>query len=173
MGIRPHDPADTSNYYLFATSPALEIEGSSQDDAVYLGMEGLPQGSYDILILVYNSSNTETPVVQALSEDDEDLGDIPLELTTTDVGLAIYDVFWTEEVDHDGDGYKSEASLVVDADVNYTVSSTVFLGIFGKLSSASAYDLLAVSDTFSVTGNSGNDARKFRITSSVYLKFAE
>ena len=166
VGIRPHDPADTSNYYLFASSPALTIEGSTQDDAVYLKMEGLPQGSYDILILVYNSSDLETPVVQALPEDDEDLGAVPIELTSTDVGLAIYDVFWVEEVDNDADGYKSEAVMVVDLNANYNVSSSVFLGIFGKLTSASNYELMAISDTFTVAGNSSNDAVGFRFTNT-------
>ena len=162
IGIRVHDPADTLLYYLYATSPTIAIDGSSQDDAVYLGIGDLPQSGFDFLILVYRSSDIENPIAEAIPQTHADLGNVPFEIGSTDAGLEIFDVFWADNVDNDGDGYSSEAVMGVDVDVSAGFSSVAYLAIYSKLTSASSYNLITVTDTFTVNGASSGDAVGFR-----------
>jgi hypothetical protein len=164
VGIRVHDPADTALFYLYATSPVIPIEGNSQDDARSLGIADLPQGAFDFLILVYRSSDTEIPVAEANPETHSALKNVPFEIESTDAGLEIFDVFHLDFVDHDGDGYASELYMGVDVDVSVGFSSVAFLAIFSKESSESDYQLLSVTDTFTVVGESSDDAVGFQLT---------
>ena len=164
VGIRVHDPVDTLLYSLYATSPTITIDGSSQDDAVYLGIDDLLQSGFDFLILVYRSSDTENPIAEATPQTHADLGNVPFEIGSTDAGLEIFDVFWVDYVDNDGDGYNSEALMGVDVDVSAGWSSVAYLAIYSKLTSASTYSHITDTDTFTVNGASSGDAVGFRFT---------
>ncbi len=163
VGIRVHDPADTSYYYLYATSPVISVDGSSEEDARYLGIDNLPQSGFDFLILAYKSSDMDNPIAEAAPQTHSVLGNVPFEIANTDASLEIFDVFWADNVDKDGDGFSSEALMGVDVDVLYGMNSVAFLAIYSKLSSASTYNLITVSDTFTVSGESSGDAVGFRL----------
>ncbi len=84
--------------------------------------------------------------------------DILIEESITDAALTIYDAYWDNVVDNDEDGYASQADLVVDVDVNLGVTTYVYLVIYQKSYSSGTYSLLAVTETFTITGANPADA---------------
>ena len=169
IGVRFTDPLDTASYYLYLESSSFVIDGATADDAVYISAgypnDELPEGSFDFLIQVCAQSDPEKVLVELSPANDDNLSnvltDIPLEESFTDAGLAIYDAYWT---DNDGDSYASEATLVVDVDVNVGNTSDVFLVIYQKNYTSGSYSVLAVSEVFTVSGSSSEDAMGFVLT---------
>ena len=172
IGVRFTDPLDTAGYYLYLESGSLVIDGTTTEDAVYIAVgypnDELPEGGFDFLIQVCAQSDPEKVLVELSPANDDNLSnvltDIPLEESFTDAGLAIYDAYWTGWTDNDGDSYASEATLVVDVDVNVGNTSDVFLVIYQKNYTSGSYSVLAVSEVFTVSGSSSEDAMGFVLT---------
>ena len=160
------DPLDTAGYWNYMESTVFSINGTTSDDAVYISVglpnDELPEWSYDFWILVYKESDPENPILEMASYNDDNYGDvltdIPIEESITDAALTIYDAYWDEVIDNDEDGYASQADLVVDVDVNLGVTTYVYLVISQKSYSSSTYSLLAVTETFTITGANPADA---------------
>jgi hypothetical protein len=114
------------------------------------------------MIWVYKQSDPDNPILELASYNDDNfdnvLTDVPLEEDITDAALTIYDAYFDNAVDNDQDGYASEADLVVDVDVNRGVQTNVYLVIYQKLYNSSSYNLLAVTEIFTINGASSADA---------------
>jgi hypothetical protein len=162
IGVRLHDPADTAGYYMYFQSPPFDIGGEGSDDAVYAGIGDpnpeLPQAEWDFAVLIYLSSNTEDPVIGFDLNNVPDLGQIAMEEVVTDGGILIYDAWWQNQMDIDGDGYFSQAMLGVDVDVPSGSTANVYLDLFAKTSVSSSYLYFGSTNTFSVDGESETDA---------------
>jgi hypothetical protein len=76
----------------------------------------------------------------------------------TDGGIIIYDAWWYDEDDVDGDGYFSKAKLGVDVDVPSGSTADVFLDLYVKTSTSSNYTYYGSTDLFTIDGDSENDA---------------
>jgi hypothetical protein len=170
VGVRVYDPLDTASYFLYMESEGFSIDGSIPDDAFFIAIGSpnteLPEGSFDFLIWVFKQSDRENPILELASHNDDNFGevlsDIPIEESSTDAVLTIYDAYFDQAIDVDGDGYASQADLIVDVDVNLGRISTVFLAIYQKISSSSSYSLWGVTETFTVEGFS-DDARAITV----------
>jgi len=80
------------------------------------------------------------------------------------LSATIYDAWWSNEIDHDGDGYKSHAWLIWDPDVSGGSGSlTVFEKIYYKLSSSGSWTLLITTSNHTITGTSTSDAQYITI----------
>lgn len=169
LGARVSDPLDTATYYLYFESVDFKISGTGSGDGKYISIGSpnleISMGAYDFLLEVYFSSNPNTRIAHASKTDDPDMGNIWIEEASTDVlqELEIYDAYWTNGVDNDGDGYYSQQDLIVDVDVNFG-SANIYLEIFVRPTGTTAYNLAATTNIFSITGNSSGDA----ISTTIY-----
>lgn len=160
------DPLDTAGYWTYMESTVFSINGSTSDDAVYISVgspnDELTEDSYDFMIWVYQESDPDNPILELASYNDDNfdnaLTNIQIEESITDAALTIYDSYWDDVVDNDEDGYASQANLVVDVDVNLGVTTYVYLVIYQKSYSSSSYSLLAVTETFPISGTNSTDA---------------
>jgi hypothetical protein len=163
IGYRIYDPVDTAGYYEYFYSNPFFIEGSTNEDAVYLvlGLDAdqLPQAGYDFIIQALSTTDPGAVFAEASATTHQSLVNIPIEETRTDVGLSIYSVLWDLDnlVDLDGDEYFTEAALIVDVDVN-SGSTDVYLAIYSRPSGTSSYTLYAVTEDFSIFEDDGDDA---------------
>lgn len=88
VGVRYTDPLDTATYYIYFESVNYTIHSDSQDDAVYISL-GAPNmelfhGSYDFLIQVYLSSNTDFIAAEESATTNSVLSGIKLETSQED-----------------------------------------------------------------------------------------
>ena len=74
------------------------------------------------------------------------MSNVPLEESTTDFSLYIYDADWDNQTDNDNDDFYSAQDLVVDVDISDGSTAEIFLEIYHAV----AYQLsLIVSIAFS------------------------
>lgn len=70
----------------------------------------------------------------------------------------IYQAWWTDEVDNDGDGYIQSARLTWDPDVEGSSGSlSVFEKIYYKLSTSGTWSLLTTTQPHTITGQVGDE----------------
>jgi hypothetical protein len=177
LGIRVYDPEDTSTtYYQYLESDNFSIGGTGNEDArfIYIGLpnDELLMASYDFLLQVFVAGSNENnpPNAQATLSDFPELGNVPIEESTTDFNLNIYDALWYNSIDNDGDGYYSQRDLVIDVDKSGsdTVSSDIYLEIYVRQTGTSTYGLLATTSDFNISGTSSSDAVAITITNGVH-----
>ncbi|TFG96857.1 MAG: hypothetical protein E4H13_11660, partial [Calditrichales bacterium] len=152
LGVRFTDPADTSTYFEYFESSPITIEGATSEDAKYVSVglpnTELPQAGYDFLFIVFDAEETDTRLAEISAKDNSLIRNIPIENSATDIAVTIFDAWFGDEVDNDGDGYVSQATLWVDVDEYGYNGAEVFLALYDKLSSASDYELIGLSDPF-------------------------
>jgi hypothetical protein len=77
---------------------------------------------------------------------------------TLDVTATVYEAWWDNEVDTDGDGYKQSARLVWDPDVVGSAGSLdVYEKIYRKVSTSRVWGLVATTTTHTITGTTDAD----------------
>ncbi len=75
------------------------------------------------------------------------------------LSVSIYEAWWTDGFDAEGDGYVQSATLNWDADViGGTGSLNVFIMLYYKPSASSSWTLLTTTATYTITDNSSSDA---------------
>ncbi len=75
------------------------------------------------------------------------------------ITAAIYDAWWTDEYEEDGDGYFRSATLIWDADVvGSTGSLSVYVKLYYKLSNASTFTPVTTTAAYTITSNSSADS---------------
>jgi len=172
VGARFYDPQDTATYYQYFESSDFTVTETGDADAKYVSIgnpnDEFPQGSYDLLINVHDSADPDgNPIAQVSASTHTDLKNVGLEEAATDEGLTIYAAYWETWTDDDGDGYASEAELVVDVDVNDGATAEVFLLLYAKTAASADYILLTDPEdisTFTVTGYGDGDAVSYLMT---------
>ncbi len=162
VGFQYYDQADTAQtYYEYFESVNFTIEGSSEGDAQYINVGNpngeLAQAGYDFLFIVHDASEPDTRLAEASEGDDDDLANIPIELSATDIGVLIYDAWFGDYIDQDGDGYSSKATLFVDADATPGNSGEVQLVLYEKMTGSNDYNFIGLTDAFTVTGEETDD----------------
>ncbi len=170
------DPLDTALYGFYMESVVFTIDGSTDADAKYISIGSpngeLQEGSYDFMIWVFKESDPNNAILELASYNDdvfEDvLTDIPVEESITDAALTIADAYWDNVVDSDQDGYATQADLIVDIDVNLGITTYAYLAIYQKSYSSSSYNLLAVTENFTVNGASSADAVAYTVVDLPY-----
>ncbi len=162
VGIQFYDQADTAQtYYEYIETLNFTVEGSSEDDALYIDI-GKPNGElvqagYDFLFIVHDASEPDTRLAEASDGDDADLSNIPIESSATDIGVTIFDAWFDNYVDQDGDGYNSKATLFVDVDENSGNGAEVQLALYEKTSGSADYNFIGLTDAFTITGEAVED----------------
>jgi hypothetical protein len=162
LGFQVHDDADTAqSYYPYFESANFTVQGTGESDAQYIEIGPsnieLPQGAYDFLFIVFDGSEEDKRLAEVSESDDDDMMNIPIESGATDIGIYIFDAFFEDFVDQDGDGYASLATLWVDVDEEGARGSDVRLALYEKASGAGSYNFLGLTDPFTVTGEAGTD----------------
>jgi hypothetical protein len=71
---------------------------------------------------------------------------------------VIYDTWWEQGIDSNGDGYTEARMLYTDVDATDGGSHTIYLKIYYKLASSSTWSLYFTTPNYLITADSGNDA---------------
>lgn len=159
LAIRFYDSADTATYYELFTTESFTIEGNSSDDALYVDVElpsnAFPATGYDFLFLVFDSKDPIRLLAEMSATDQELLSNVPLEHIDNDVAVTIGNMWISDTVDTDGDGYYS--SFHLNFDLNATGGSKeVFVMLarrFYDPNDTEPYIEYFTSADFTVTGN--------------------
>ncbi|HEV7767035.1 MAG TPA: choice-of-anchor H family protein [Thermoanaerobaculia bacterium] len=160
--------SSSSSWTLLNTSSSFTITGNSSTDTVFIDITGGGHNLYDWRIEVYRTGLTTADAARDATTD-ADLNDYRMETPAEDVAVSatatIFNAWWTDTVDSDGDGYVQSARLNFDADVvGSTGSLMVFFRLYYRLGSASSWTLLSTSGNFTISGNSSADAINTVIT---------
>lgn len=159
LAIRFYDSADTATYYELFTTESFTIEGNSSDDALFVDVElpsnAFPAAGYDFLFLVFDSNDPIQRLAELSATDQELLSNVPLEHIDNDVAVTIGNMWISDTVDTDGDGYYS--SFHLNFDLNATGGSKeVFVMLarrFYDPNDTEPYIEYFTSADFTVTGN--------------------
>jgi hypothetical protein len=166
LAARPYDPSDKDPYFSYFTSADFTVAGNVLD-VKYLNIDNsdafFPQGNYDFLFIVFDSSDPEVRLVEVSASDTPMLRSIPLEPTDTENKIMIWDAWFDDQVDIDGDGYDSEAWLVFDIDEENGSGEDVYIDISYKTSSSQNFVPLVTTEVFTVTG-AADDPRGIEVT---------
>lgn len=73
------------------------------------------------------------------------------------VTYSFADVWWEDEVDPNGNGCPTSATLVWDADVSGSNSKSVMAEVYYRLEGGSTWTLLGTTSCYTITGDSGTD----------------
>ena len=154
--------ATSSTYSLYFTTPNYQITGTSSDDWIWVAI-GLPNPELDHNIYDFKSEAYEaggsTVVASRDADADADLNDESFETASQDVSgiYSVYDCYWGDAVDGDGDGYTRYRKLYSDVDVNDGSTRSIYLKIYRKLATSSTYSLYYTTSNYQITGTSGDD----------------
>jgi hypothetical protein len=124
-----YEKNESGIWVFYYRTPAFSITGSENDPFWVLigGSNGeLGRGSYDFKIVVYNVE-TGQRVASRGPSDDADLNDELFESSAEEqvLSVGINDVFWTNVVDSDGDGYSASR----DMNISLSGLQQVFLSL--------------------------------------------
>jgi hypothetical protein len=168
-------PYSSTAWGLIYTMPSHVITGEAATDARYLDIiSGTARNLYDIRIDVYRSGYS-VPDYSCNDVVDPNLNNVGFEPPTMDLKATVYNAWWTNPVDVDGDGFKRSARLNWDPDVvggNYSLA--VYEKIYYKVYSATAYTLLYTKPVHTITGILTTDGQYLDIgcnTSPNYFDF--
>lgn len=159
LAIRFYDAVDTTTYIELFSSESFTIEGSTDDDALYIDVElpsnALPATGYDFLFLVLDNENPDQRLAEMSATDQELLLNVPLEHIDDDLMITIGNMWVSDTVDTDLDGYNS--SFHFNFDLNATGGSKdVFVMMAARPydpSDADPYFSYFTSSDFTVSGN--------------------
>ena len=156
-------PASSGTYTLYFTTPNFSITGATGNDWIWVAVGSpntqLNQDSYDFYVQVFEAGGT---TVKDYSDQysDADLDNELFETIAQDpagVVYTIWDNYWADAVDMDGDGYTRYRKLYTDVDVNDGSTRSIYLKIWVKPASSGTYTLYFTTPNFSITGATGND----------------
>jgi TATA-box binding protein (TBP) (component of TFIID and TFIIIB) len=152
----------STTYSLYYTTSTFSITGSNSSDAYSVAVGSpnseLANGTYDFRIEVYKSGSS-TLQASWSATDDADLNDENFERASEEAAsetYTVYDAWWANDVDADGDGYTSYRRLTFDIDVS-SGTQTVYARIYYKTYTSTTYSLYFTTANFSITGSSSSD----------------
>jgi hypothetical protein len=177
VGIRFHDVADTASYWELFRTDIIDVK--KDDDPWVLGVDlpsnEYPPAGYDLLFWVIDGDDidvTDPENLRVLAEmsatDQELLSNIPLEHIDDDLLVIITDLWLSDSVDVDEDGYFSSFRLNFNLDVPLG-SKDVFVMLAARYhdpGDTEAYDPYIISQDLNITGND-LDFMYFDIVNSV------
>jgi hypothetical protein len=160
--------ASSSSWTFFMQTSAHTITGTSTSDEQYVGIDGGGHNLYDWKIEIYRSGQSSPDYTRDPSND-TDLNDYKMETAGEDVTATVYNAWWTNEVDSDGDGYKRSARLNWDPDVvGGSGSLSVYEKIYWKLASSSSWTFAIQTSLHTITGTSTSDQQYADVTGGAH-----
>jgi hypothetical protein len=144
----------TEQWKHYYTTGCYTIEGESTDDAYFVTVDNLPRGDYEFQVVLYRCGGSER-TAERDQEDDPDLDNICFESLVT---YSIYDAWWTDEVDKDGDGCRDSGRLAWDADVDEGLTRTVQAHLYYRRSGETAWTYYRSTACYDITGKNRDDA---------------
>jgi hypothetical protein len=161
--------ASNSTWVLAYTTSAHTITGVSTSDQRYVTFTGGTHNPWDWRIEVFRSGVSTYDYARDPSND-TDLNDYKMETAAEDTLKAtIYNAWWSNLVDEDGDGYVRSARLNWDPDVSGgTGSLSVYEKIYYKVASNSTWVLAYTTSAHTITGVSTSDQRYVTFTGGTH-----
>ncbi|OGF22881.1 MAG: hypothetical protein A2V63_12010 [Candidatus Eisenbacteria bacterium RBG_19FT_COMBO_70_11] len=154
-------PTGSATWSYVLTTNCYTITGTSSLDLAWVELSGGP-GDFDFRIDLYECGGS-SPVAVLEPIDDANLHDRCFEPT-----LTIFDAWWTNVVNMDGDGYWERGDLTWDADVVGSGASTsVQARVFYRVAGVSNWTLLGTTNCYTITGDNQLDTYAVRIDSNV------
>ena len=152
-------PTGSASWSYLLTTNCYTITGTSSSDVAWVDLSAAAaQGSFDFAIELYECAGS-SPVATLGPTDVTDLYGRCFE-----PALTIFDAWWTNVVDVDGDGFWESADLTWDADVvGSSAAASVQGSIFYRIAGVSEWTLLGTTNCYTITGNSQLDTYAVRI----------
>ncbi len=147
-------PECTSEWTYYYTTACWTITGEQTDDTYFVTVDNLPRGDYEFSIILYQCGGSD-PVATRDNEDDSDLDNICLESLVT---YSIYDAWWADEKDADGDGCRDSGLLAWDADVDEGLTRSVQGHVYYRLVGEYGWTYYHSTECYDITGKSRDDA---------------
>jgi hypothetical protein len=158
-----------STWTLALTTSTHTITGVSTADQRYIAVTGGTHNPWDWKIEIYRSGVSSFDYVRD-PVNDADLNDYRMETAAEDVLTAtIYNAWWSNAVDEDGDGYVRSARLNWDPNVTGgTGSLSVYEKVYYKVASSSTWVLAYTTAAHTITGVSTADQRYVAFTGGTH-----
>ena len=145
----------TWTYY--SSTTCYDITGKSRDDAYFLNMEGLEPGQYEFIIDLYEC-NGHGKAAERSYENDPDLADQCFDDYVPPPPICrIDDIWWTGEIDEDGDGFYESRTLVCDAYTEQGRSNSVLIKLFYQQVDSDPWMMFGESECYDIEGWSKDD----------------
>jgi len=162
----------SSTWTLLTTTSNHVINGTSTSDKKYVSINSGSHAKWDWKIEIYRSGESSADDSYGPS-DDSNLNDYKMETAAQDGKTAeIWDAWWSNATDTDGDGYVRSARLNWDPDVDVgTGSLTVFEKIYYKRSTSSTWSLLTTTSNHVITGTQTSDKQYVTVNGGNHAKW--
>ncbi len=144
----------TGEWLYYYTTSCWTITGEDRDDTYFVTVDNLPHAGYEFLIILYQCGGGDS-VAKRDNEDDSDLDDRCFESLVT---YSIYDAWWADERDVDGDGCRDSGLLAWDADVDEGMTRSVQGHVYYRLLGETAWTYYHSTVCYDITGKSRDDA---------------
>jgi hypothetical protein len=144
----------TSQWIHYYTTSCWTITGEERGDAYFVTVDNLAHSEYEFSIVLYLCGGSD-PVATRNHEDDEDLDKKCFESLIT---YSIYDAWWTDERDTDGDGCRDGGKLAWDADVDKDITSSVQGHVYYRKVGETSWTYHRSTACYDITGKSRDDA---------------
>jgi len=147
-------PECTEEWRYYYTTSCWTITGENRDDTYFVTVDNLPRGDYEFSIILYQCGGS-IPVTKRDNEDDSDLDNKCFESLIT---YTIYDAWWANEKDADGDGCRDSGMLAWDADVNEGIIRSVQGHVYYRLVGDYSWSYYRSTACYDITGKNRDDA---------------
>lgn len=144
----------TSDWIHYYTTSCWTITGEDRDDTYFVTVDNLPSADYEFSIILYQCGGPDA-VASRNNEDDSDLDNRCFESLVT---YTIYDAWWADENDADGDGCRDSGLLAWDADVDEGLTRSVQGHLYYRPVGGSAWTYYHSTACYDITGKSRDDA---------------
>jgi hypothetical protein len=144
----------TSDWIYYFTTSCWTITGEDTDDTYFVTVDNLPVAEYEFSIILYQCGGSES-VATRDNKDDNDLNNRCFESLVT---YSIYDAWWADESDVDGDGCRDSGKLAWDADVNEGLTRSVQGHVYYRLVGEYAWTYYRSTACYDITGKNRDDA---------------
>ncbi len=144
----------TEEWLYYYTTACWTITGENRDDTYFVTVDNLPRGDYEFSIILYQCGGSD-PVTKRDNEDDSDLDNRCFESLVT---YSIYDAWWADERDVDGDGCRDSGQLAWDADVDEGLTRSVQGHVYYRLAGEYTWTYYSSTACYDITGKSRDDA---------------
>ncbi|MCF7797962.1 MAG: choice-of-anchor H family protein, partial [Candidatus Marinimicrobia bacterium] len=159
-----YKPYLSSTYATYYITGDFTITGYESGDAFWVAMgspnQELAHGIYDFKIEIYDA-NTDQVLVTHGPENDGDLDNISIETAAEDGSssetYSVYNAWWTDAVDNDGDEYPWYRKLNMDIDCS-SGTHNIYVKVLYKYATSSTWTEYFETGVFAITEYQTGDA---------------
>lgn len=147
-------PECSKEWQYYHTTACWTITGEDRDDTYFVTVDNLPAGNYEFSIFLYQCGAPDV-VAARDNEDDSDLDNRCFESLVT---YSIFDAWWADESDADGDGCRDSGRLAWDADVDEGITSSVQCHVYYRPVGETGWIYYRSTECYDITGKNRDDA---------------